>query len=94
MINNLLKSLIIISLLLSQLSFADDSNNAKVSLFVFFKGDPLYQIDVIEDERIIGSTDQYGNVVLSMTPGIHKITLKSQEDEVYQYELNFHVKLC
>ena len=70
-----------------QFSLANQSHNAQVSIFVFFKGDPLYLIDVLENDKIIGTTDHYGNVKLSMSPGNHTIMFKSESDEIYQHEL-------
>ena len=80
--------LLFMGLILScQLTLASQSHDAQVSIFVFFKGDPLYLIDVLENENIIGSTDPYGNVELRLSPGKHTLTLKSESDTIYQHEL-------
>lgn len=74
-------------ILSSQFTLASQSREAQVSIFVFFKGDPLYLIDVLENDNIIGSTDLYGNVELRLNPGKHTLTLKSESDQIYQHEL-------
>jgi hypothetical protein len=79
--------LLFIGLILScQFTLASQSRDAQVSIFVFFKGDPLYLIDVLENNNIIGTTDSYGNVELTLSPGNHILTLKSESDEIYQHD--------
>lgn len=84
----LLKSLIVSSLLFTHLVLAVESQNAKVSVFVFFKGDPLYLVDIVENNKVLGTTDRYGNAELIFSPGTHNISFMSQKDEIHQQELN------
>ena len=76
---------ILILMLLSHVVMA--KNDAKVSLFVFFKGEPLSQVDVYENKQKLATTDSYGNAVLLFKAGNHTIVLKSQKDEIYTHNL-------
>ena len=71
-----------------QVATAVANNQAKVSILVFFKGEPLSHISIYEDDNLIGTTDTYGNVVLQLSQGKHNIIIKDKEDEIYQHLLN------
>ncbi len=80
-----MKKNIFLLLLLSHVALA--KNEAKVSIFVFFKGEPLSHVDIYENHQKIATTDSYGNAVIVLKAGKHPILLKSQEDKIYSHEL-------
>ncbi|MBL4661813.1 MAG: carboxypeptidase regulatory-like domain-containing protein, partial [Alcanivoracaceae bacterium] len=80
------KTLLAICLIIStQIAYA---NNARVSIFLFLKGQPLTNIDVYESDNKIATTDVYGDVELVLTSGQHLISFKSDGKELYQHEFN------
>jgi hypothetical protein len=89
MIKQLKIVLLVISIALihTSTSFGSETKDASVSVFVFFKGDPLYLIDIIENGKIIGTTDNFGSTKIQLKPGSHTWTFKSEEDEIYQHTL-------
>lgn len=75
------------ALIQTSTAFGSDNKDASISVFVFFKGDPLYLIDIVENDKIIGTTDNFGSTKIQLKPGSHTWTFKSEEDEIYQHTL-------
>ncbi len=68
----------------AQIAYADD---AQVSFFLFFKGEPLTNIDVYQDDKKLASTDSYGQVELRLGAGDHKLTFITEQQAIYQHQL-------
>ncbi len=74
-----------ILLLSTSLAWAEQ---AKVAIYVFLKGSPLAQIEVLENNQSLGQTNPSGYLELSLSAGSRTLVFKSQEDELYRHELN------
>lgn len=64
------------------------AEDAKVTVFVFLKGSPLSQINITENNQIVGTTDSQGAAQMSLPDGIRTLVFKSQDDELYRHEIN------
>lgn len=88
MFKNIISVLLISTFIFISAAIAEEtSENAKVSVFVFFKGDPLPSVDITENDEIIGTTDEYGSAELLIQPGNHSLTFKSENDIIYTQDL-------
>lgn len=63
------------------------AENASVSVFMFLKGEPLNNIQIFESNDKLSMTDTLGNARFSLAPGEYKLVFKSQNDLVYEHEI-------
>lgn len=78
-----------IAVLLNFQSMASEQQaEAKISVFVFFKGDPLSSINLTENGRTLATTDEYGSASLSLKPGKHSIEFLSENDKIHTQDFN------
>ena len=64
------------------------AEDAKVTVFVFLKGSPLSQINITENNQIVGTTDSQGAAQMSLPDGIRTLVFKSKDDALYRHEIN------
>ncbi len=84
-----MKNITLIALLLCCClpTWAQTENKASVTFYVFLTGGPLPAIDFYENDTLLGTTDGYGRVELSLSAGSHVLLMRSESDDVYQHEL-------
>ncbi|WP_154224150.1 TonB-dependent receptor plug domain-containing protein [Marinicella rhabdoformis] len=66
---------------------AEKEPNAQVTFYVFLTGGPLSHIDVYGGGKILGQTDAFGRVQLSLPAGAHALVMQSEGDFVYQHDI-------
>ncbi len=59
---------------------------AMVSFFLMFRGAPIDDAQVYSEDRKLGSTDEYGNVVVRLDAGVHPLEFRVDGQTLYHYE--------
>lgn len=66
------------------------ADNASMTLYVFKKGLPVANIEVLVDSAVVGLTNEQGVVRLNLEPGIHAIELREQDRVVLDQQVLAH----
>jgi len=80
----MLRSSLIIMLLFSTLASAE---SAKVKVFVFLKGSPLPDIELMVDNQVVATTDDKGLATLNLPSGTQNLVFNASKQPIYNQVL-------
>ena len=66
------------------------AQSAGLTLYVFKKGLPVANIELLVDDEVVGQTNEQGVAVLEITPGLHYLELREQDLVVLSQQIIAH----
>jgi hypothetical protein len=58
------------------------AQSARLTLYVFNRGTPVENVEILLDDRLIGLTNARGVAELAIEPGIHYLELRLQDSRI------------
>ncbi len=66
------------------------AQQAGFTLYVFKKGLPIANVELLVDDSVTGATNEHGVVVFNMEPGLHRLELRQQDLVVLDQQILAH----